>query len=136
VKAILRKLLVGLIAAATIAAAAAVLVVSAGFALFALVRESLGAAGAAAVVALAAAVLAALVALMFERWANGSRAKAEVEPDLAQKLFDVVRDRPIVSAGALIGAITLAIRNPALTAIVVKAFLDPKGRPQTKKSRS
>ena len=134
-KAILRKLLVGLIAAATIAAAAAVLVVSAGFALYALVRDPLGPAGAAAVVALAAAVLAALVALMFEHWAQRPR-RAEPEPDLIQKLFAMAAERPIVSAGALIGAVTLAIRNPALTAIVVKAFLDPKSRPQNKKAKS
>jgi hypothetical protein len=135
VKAILRKLLVGLIAAATIAAAAAVLVVSAGFALFALVREPLGPAGGAAVVALAAAILAALVAFIFERWAEGSKPKQEEEPDLVRKLIAMAKDRPIVSAGALIGAATLAIRNPALVAIVMKAFLDPKPRPTTKKAR-
>ncbi len=129
-KAILRKLLVGLIAAATIAAAASVLVVSAGFALYAVVRDPLGPAGAAAVVALAAAILAALVAFGFERWANGFKtAKPEAEPDLVQRLVAMAKDRPIVSVGALIGAATLAIRNPALVAIVVKAFLDPKGPP-------
>ena len=134
-KAFLRKLLVGLIAAAVIAAAAGVLVVAAGFALFALVRESLGPAGAAAVVALAAAILAALVAFIFERWAQGTRHKQEEEPDLVQKLVAMAKDRPIVSVGALIGAATLAIRNPALVAIVMKAFLDPKPRPTGKKAR-
>ncbi len=134
-KAILRKLLVGLIAAATIAAAAGVLVVSAGFALYALVRDPLGPAGAAAVVALAAAILAALTAFIFERWAQGSKsAKVDEEPDLVQKLITMVKERPIVSAAGLIGAATLAIRNPAITAIVVKAFLDPK-RPPSKKAK-
>ena len=134
-KAILRKLLVGLIAAAMIAAAAGVLVVSAAFALYALVRDPLGPAGAAAVVALAAAILAALTAVIFERWAQGPKGgKIEAEPDLVQKLIALVKERPIVSAAGLIAAATVAIRNPAITAIVLKAFLDPK-RPPNRKTK-
>jgi hypothetical protein len=44
----------------------------------------------------------------------------------------MAQDRPLIAAGALIGAIFLAIRNPAVTAMVVKAFLDPKPRPSKK----
>ncbi len=137
--AILRKVLVGLIAAGMLAVSTGVLVVSAAFALYALVRVPLGPAGGAAVVALAAAVVAGLTALAFMQWAAGPkrdwRAKAGGDQDLVQRLMSLAKERPIVSTGALIGAVTLAIRNPALTAIVVKAFLDPK-KPQTKKAKS
>jgi hypothetical protein len=47
----------------------------------------------------------------------------------------LARERPIVSTGALIGALTVAIRNPALIAIVMKTLLDPKVRSPSKKSK-
>jgi hypothetical protein len=138
VKAILRKILFGLIAASALAVATGVLVVAAAYALFALVREPLGAAGAAGVVALAAAVLIAFVGLVFALLARPAprRARVEEEQDLLQRLMSLARERPIVSVSALIGAVTLAIRNPALITIVMKAFLDPKSRPQNKKAKS
>ena len=45
---------------------------------------------------------------------------------------DTFEDSADCAACHLIGAIFLAIRNPALTAVVVKAFLDPKPRPSKK----
>jgi hypothetical protein len=134
-KILLRKLLFGLIAGVALAVATGVLVVAAAYALFALVREPLGAAGAAGVVCLAAAVLIGLVGLVFALLAQpAKRPKAGEEPDLLQRLMGLARERPIVSTGALIGAITVALRNPALAAIVVKAFLDPK-KPSNKKPK-
>jgi hypothetical protein len=136
VKAILRKVVFGLIAVAILAVAAGVLVVAAAYALFALLREPLGPSGAAATVALAAAVLMGVTGLMFAALAKGPKRAPADEQDLLQRLMVLVRDRPIISAGALIGLVTVAIRNPALTAIVTKAFLDPKPRPASKKARS
>jgi hypothetical protein len=136
VKALLRKLLFAVMALAALAAAAGVLVAAAAFALYAMTRPALGASGAAGVVALAAAVLIALAGLAFALVVKGPRpTKAAPEQDLLGKLMSLARERPIVSVGALIGAVTVAIRNPALAAIVVKAFLDPKGRTPAKKSK-
>jgi len=137
VKAVLRRILFGLIGASILAVASGVLVVAAAFALYALVRGPLGAAGAAGVVALAAAVLMALVGMTFALLAGAPRraAKSEDDQDLLQRLIALAKERPIITTGALIGFVTLAIRNPALIAIVVKAFLDPNPRPTTKKAR-
>jgi O-antigen ligase len=136
VKAVLRRILFGLIGAAILAVAAGVMVAAAAFALYALVRAPLGAAGAAGVVALAAAILIGIVGLIFALLANGpKRPPAAEDQDLLQRLIALAKERPIISTGALIGFVTLAIRNPALIAIVVKAFLDPNPRPTTKKAR-
>jgi hypothetical protein len=136
VKKLLRKVLFGVMAAATLAVATGVLVVAAAYALFALVAPSLGPAGGAGVVALAAAVLIGLTSLVFTLLAQDSeRAKTPPESDLLHKLMTLARERPIVSTGALIGALTVAIRNPALIAIVMKTLLDPKVRSPSKKSK-
>ena len=134
-KAILRKLAFGLIASVMMAVAAGVLVVSAAYALFALLRGPLGPSGAAACTAGAAAVLIGLTGLVFAALASTpKRARAaEDDQDLLQKLIGIARERPIISAGAVIGFVTMAIRNPALIAIVMKAFLDPKPRSDPKK---
>ena len=75
-----------------------------------------------------------IVGLILERWIlkPGRKSKPEDEQDLLQRLIGMAQDKPLIAAGALIGAIFLAIRNPALTAVVVKAFLDPKPRPSKK----
>jgi hypothetical protein len=134
VKTILRRIAFGLVAAVVLAFAAGVLVVAAAFALFALLRGPLGPSGAAGAVALAAAVLIGLVGLAFAGLAKApKRVGADDDQDLLQKLIALARERPIISAGALIGFVTMAIRNPALIVIVMKAFLDPKPRPDPKK---
>jgi hypothetical protein len=135
VKNLLRRFAFGLIAAVVISVGAGVLVISAAFALYALLRGPLGPSGAAAAVALAAAVLIGLTGLAFAELAKPPKraAPAEDDQDLVQKLIGMARERPIVSVGALIGFVTVAIRNPALIAIVMKAFLDPKPRPDPKK---
>lgn len=133
-KSILRKVIIALVGAAVLAASAGVMVVALGMALFALLRPLLGFAGAAAAVVLAAALIMAIVGMGMERWIlkPGHKVKPEDEQDLLQKLIGMAQDRPMIAVGALIGAIFLAIRNPALTAVVVKAFLDPKPRPNKK----
>ena len=136
-KTIIRKIIVALIAGAMLAVSAGVLVVSAAFALFALLRGYVGGPGAAALTALAAAALMAVVAFSFEAWAQSSKKAKPGQPspgdqDLLARLIGMAQDKPVIAAGAVIGAIFLAIRNPALTAIVVKSFLDPKPRPGKK----
>lgn len=125
-KALLHKVIIWLIACAMLAVSAGVLVVSAAFAVFALLRGSLGAPGAAAVTALAAAALMAVVAGALEAWTHGRRPRPQEDKDLVQRLLELGMERPVTAMAALIGAAALAMRNPALVAIVVKAILDPK----------
>jgi hypothetical protein len=133
VRVLLRKVILALAAAAMLATAAGVMVIAAGIAVFALFRPWLGPAGAAAAVALAAANAMAVIGLVLDRCILRSRQRRpEDEQDLLQKLIGLAQDKPIIAVGALIGAVFLAIRNPALTAVVVKAFLDPKPRPGKK----
>ena len=133
-KAILRKIIVSLIAGSMLAVSAGVLVVSAAFAVFGVLKAWVGPPGAAALTALAAAILMGVVAVSFEAWAQSSKSgkNPQNDQDLVQRLIAMAQERPILSAGALAGVVALAIRNPALVAIVVKAFLDPKSRPAKK----
>ena len=133
-KAILRKIIFAIVGAAVLAASAAVMVVAAAMAVYGVLRPYLGAPGAAAVIVLAAGLLLLVVGLILERWIlkPGHKHRPEDEQDLLQRLIGMAQDRPLIAVGALIGAIFLAIRNPALTAVVVKAFLDPKPRPSKK----
>lgn len=125
-RALLHKVIIWLVAGALLTVSAGVLVVSAAFALFALLRNWLGSPGAAAVTALAAAAVMAVVAMALESWAHGRKPPADEDKDLVQRLIDMAQERPVMAVGALIGAAALAIRNPALVATVVKAILDPK----------
>ena len=133
-KTILRKIIFAIVGAAVLAASAAVMVVAAAMAVYGVLKPYLGGPGAGAVIVLAAGILMLVVGLLLERWIlkPGHKAKPEDEQDLLQRLIGMAQDRPLVAVGALIGAIFLAIRNPALTAVVVKAFLDPKPRPSKK----
>jgi hypothetical protein len=134
VKAVLRKIIFAVISVAMLAAAAGVMVVAAAMAVYGLLVPYVGGPGAGAVIALAAGLLMLAIGLGLERWIlkPGHKPKPEDEQDLLQRLIGMAQDRPLIAAGALIGAIFLAIRNPAVTAMVVKAFLDPKPRPSKK----
>jgi hypothetical protein len=137
VKSLLRKLILGLVAAAMMAVSAAVLVVGAAFALYDLLKEYIGAAGAAGVVALGAACVMAGAALFLERGVLRAPAKqkpSESDQTMVTKLIVMAQQRPIVATGALIGVAAMAIRNPALISIAIKAFLDPKSKPTGKKA--
>jgi hypothetical protein len=133
VKAILRKVIVAVICASMLAAAAGVMVVSVAVALYGVLVPYLGAPGAAATIGAAAGLLMLGVGLVLERWIlKPGRQTPEDEQDLLQRLIGMAQEKPLIALGALIGAVFLAIRNPALTAVVVKAFLDPKPRPSKK----
>jgi hypothetical protein len=134
VKAIFRKIIFAVIGVAMLAASAAVMVVAAAIAVYGVLKPYLGGPGAAAVIILVAGLVMLIVGLVLEQWIikPGRKPKPEDEQDLLQRLIGMAQDRPMIAVGALIGAIFLAIRNPALTAVVVKAFLDPKPRPSKK----
>ena len=122
------------IALSAAAAAAGVLVVSAAFAFYALLRTYIGPSGAAACVFLAAAiVVGALAAFMFSR-AKGPKpkpAKAGAESGLVERLTTMVSDRPVVAASAAVAAGLLAWRNPALISTLLR--LADTGLPDRKR---
>ncbi len=128
---IFEKTLMTLAAAAAIAAAAAVGVVSAAFAIYALLVPLVSPAGAAAIVAAVAAVIVAIAGMVAARKVEGHRAQQQQPPppggfDMAGKVVEIVRDRPLVSIGVGLAAGIFAMRNPSLAASLAKAFLDPK----------
>ena len=133
-KAILRKIIFAVIGAAMLAASAAVMVVAAALAVYGLLKPYVGGPGAAALIVLAAGLVMLVVGLVLDRWILkfGRKVRPEDEQDMLQRLIRLAQDKPVIAVGALIGAIFLAIRNPALTAVVVKAFLDPNPRPSKK----
>ena len=130
------KTLMTLAAAAAIAAAAGVAVVAAAFALYALLVPHVGAAGAAALVAAGAALTVALAGLIAANKARGKvhHAAAADQPDmsLVWRIVEMAKQRPLIAAAAALAAGLFAMRNPAMIALLIKAFLDPPPRPPPK----
>ncbi|NBB15705.1 hypothetical protein GVN21_10100 [Caulobacter sp. SLTY] len=136
---IVERTLAALATAAAVVAAVFVSIVAVFFTVYALVEPHWGAAGAGAVVAGTAALLAAIIAMIAARRMEGDhRRKAEEaqasqqaggQPDMVQVLLHVVKDRPLLSAGAAIAMGVYAIRNPALISAVVRGFMDTRSKP-------
>ncbi len=133
---IIERTLLAIATAAAVIAAVIISMVAAFFTLFALVQPHLGDAGAAAVVAAVAAALAAIIAMVAARRLEGDRratkAQAEapfVDPGVVGMVFNVIRERPILSAGAALAVGVYALRNPALVTALVKGFMDNGKRP-------
>lgn len=122
----MERTLMALAAGAAVAAAAAVGVFSAFFALFAFIEPMVGTAGAAAIISGASALAVAIAGLVAARRAEGDRKAAAAAPDasLIEVIMGVVRDRPLLAAGAAVAAGIYALRNPQLVAAVVRAFMD------------
>jgi len=129
---IFRRVLLGLMAAATLAAAAGVIVVALAFALYALAEPRLGRAGAAATVALATAVLIGFAGLIMALAGRGRRPRpgAPISGSVLERVLAFISQRPIVAASAAIGAGLMAVRNPKYLGEALRAFLDsdPKAR--------
>jgi len=129
----LRRLLLGLIAAAAMATSASVLVVALALALFALVEPYCGRAGAAATVAGAAALLIGLLGLTIGLVARARRPKPKPNAlgGVVEQIFELVREKPLVALSAALGAGLMAIRNPTYLGSAIRAFLE--GRPPKRK---
>ena len=125
---ILKAVLKTAAAAAAVGTAVAASVVAAGFALYALLEPYIGRPGAAAIVALILALIAALVALILSRGPKRRRGDPGPEPGVAERLIDIARTKPILSAAAAVAAGLIAWRNPALVGIVVTALLKKPDR--------
>lgn len=123
----MERTLMALAAAAAIAAAAAVGVVALAFALYAALMPLIGPAWAACAVAGAAALVVAVAAFAAARKAEGGKhqaASAQPEAGLIETVMHIVKERPILSAGAAVAAGLYALRNPQLAAAVLRAFMD------------
>jgi hypothetical protein len=119
------------IAITAMAVGTGVLVVSAAFALYALLRIYIGPSGAAACVTLAAAILIGVVALVFFRKSSGGKTKAP--SGTVDRLAGILRDKPAMAAAASVAAGLLAWRNPSLTSLLLRMF-EPKPAPGKKRA--
>ncbi|HYE45862.1 MAG TPA: hypothetical protein VEA44_08825 [Caulobacter sp.] len=135
---IVERTLAALATAAAVVAAVAVSVVAVFFTVYALVEPHWGSAGAGAVVAGTAALLAAIIAMVAARKMEGDRTRAAGQAkaagggnhaDMAQVILSVIKDRPLLSAGAAVAVGVYALRNPALISAVVRGFMDSKHKP-------
>ena len=131
----LDRFLMAVAAAAAIATAAAVSVIALAFAIYALLAPLLGAAGAAGAECAIFAILVALGGLMAM---GAAKKKSKQGPagdaiSLADRLMDLVRDKPMASAGSAVAAGLMALRNPAVIAVIVRTVLDTLQTRSTKK---
>lgn len=127
------KTLMTLAAAAAIAAAAAVAVVALAFAFYQVMLQWVGPAGASASVAAVAALFVGIAGLLAANKAHGGHHGGHagpVEHTLVEKIIDIVRDRPMLSAGAALAAGIFALRNPAFLSALVKGFMDTQQPPK------
>ena len=119
-----RKILLLFAAAGAALAAAGVVVVSLAFALYALMRDLAGLSAAAS-----AAVVAGAVALIFLIAFGALAIKAAAkpkEPPAIERLKTLVRERPILAAGAALAAGVFAVKNPKAILPLILAFMEPK----------
>src|SRR5271156_6700689 len=110
---------------AAIMTAAAVCVVAASFAVYALIRAEIGPAGAAACVAGIFALFAVIVANIARGLATGKSRKGARDRDpiaLAERLVELVRERPWAAGIVSVGVALAALRSPAIMEAVARAF--------------
>jgi uncharacterized membrane protein YidH (DUF202 family) len=133
---IVERTLLALATAAAVIAAVGVAVVSAFFALYALVVPHVGPPGAAAIVAAAAAVLAAVIAMIAASRMDGDKRRphqaaeeipsGHADPGMVGVIMGLVKERPLMAAGAAVAVGVYALKNPALISAVVKAFIEQR----------
>lgn len=127
---IFRKLVALIAAFAAIAAAAAVCVVALAFALYAAVRDAIGPAWGAAAVAGATALMALVLAFLITRKARPKRVRGDSE-NLAARLVELARERPLVALGAVAAAAAVMIRNPRILMTIVAAAFASRPPPKS-----
>ncbi len=122
-------------ALAAIGACAATAVVALAFTLYALLRDPLSPAGASACVAGAACLLAGVLALVAYRQVVPFKRRPLRNPppppmSFMDRAVDVVRERPIVAAGAALAVGFIALRNPLVIATIVRALTERPRNPR------
>ena len=128
---IFRRIVLALTAAAMLAAAGGVLVVSLAFALYALVEPYVGRAGAAASVAGTAALFIGLGAgvLMIASRRKPSKEMPPVAKGLVERAMRFIREKPVVAVSAAAGAGLLAVRNPRYLGAAIRSFIEGREPP-------
>ncbi len=130
---IIRKVLRTTAAAALIGAAVLVSVVSAGFAVYAVLKPLVGVPGAAAIVSAIFSVIALIAGLVLADRAEdgGGRHHHHNAPasdaSFIERVIELAKDKPILSSAAALGAGLFFMRNPVLFAALAKAFMDTRG---------
>ncbi|WP_369058120.1 hypothetical protein ABOZ73_10575 [Caulobacter sp. 73W] len=128
---IIRKVLRTTAAAALIGAAVLVSVVSAGFAVYAVLEPFVGVPGAAAIVAAIFSIIALIAGLVLaDKAEDGGKHHHHHAPPpdagFIARVIDLAKDKPILSSAAAIGAGVFFMRNPVLFAALAKAFMDTR----------
>jgi hypothetical protein len=117
-------------AAVALATATTLCVVAAALALFWVLEPLVGRAGAAALLAGVLALIVAISVLVAVSKTGhhhpAHHAHEAARPDFAiiDRIIEMAKDRPFLSIGAALAAGLIAIRNPALVATIVAAFMD------------
>jgi len=116
-------------ALAAMAVAAGVGVVAAGLAIYAGLNAHFGPAWAAAGVAAAAVLGISLGGVLAARQARPAQADQDDARDqlgLVTQLMDLVRDKPLASAGVALAAGLVLMRNPGVIGVILRSLLDAK----------
>jgi len=125
IKLILGRVGVALAAAAILATSASIFVIALAFALYALVRPSVGPAGAAAIVAGSAALLVLLVGVALALAPKPRPIKvAPRGGDPLDRIVNFFKDVPVTAIAAALATGFLAIRNPKYLGVAVRSFLE------------
>ncbi len=105
-----------------LATAGAAAVVAASFALYQWLKTDmgLGPSGAAAAVAGGLALVLLIGGMLTMAIARGPKKKEE---SMVDRAINALKERPVMSAAAGIAALVVAVRNPAVVASVLAAFL-------------
>lgn len=123
-------------AAAAVAAGVLISVGCAAYALFVFLQDHIGAAGAAALVSALFLGFSALVALLATQKPQASAPPAAggetgfppfdlAGLGLAEKIGDLVQERPLVAAGAAVAIGLVAVRNPELVLMLARSVFKP-----------
>lgn len=129
---ILKRVLSAAAAAGAVLAGAGVVVVAAAYALYAWMKMYMPPAAASAVVAAVVAVIILVVALIALRGAKGKSHKPhhhehKDEPrSLVDRGLELARERPLIAAGGALAAGLIALRNPALIAVLTSLVNPPQ----------
>jgi hypothetical protein len=122
-----QKVVKTLTTAVVVAVATGISVVATAFGIFALLRSVWGEAAASVIVAVLFALLALAVAVLAAREAPAPVRQAQAVPEIpamAERLLDLVRDKPLASAAVAAVAGFIAVRNPQILSALMKVFMD------------
>jgi hypothetical protein len=119
---VIKRVFLTVAAASAFGAAAAVLIVAGAYAVFALARDQGGmsSAAAAGIVALVVALALGITGLVL---AFKERKPPPSESNVLDRATALLREHPVLGAGAALVAGIVALKNPKLTTTILSAFL-------------